>query len=227
MKTFLRCGLVIALAGGMVTFLFSMVSTAQGIQSPQSNTIKVPDEYATIQAAINAADVGDTILVAAGVYTENLSIRKEIILSGGWSSDFTSQAYGDSTINGNYAGRTISITCATSDTLVTIEGFTIQNGNASGLDEPALPDSTALLEYPDQAGYDPIAQAAPQGSPAELSNAIKRRMAKQVEQAEFPGGAQAYDAFLNHLSWRTEQAQTAIEKALQPVSPYPPLFSAS
>src|SRR5215831_14557093 len=42
--------------------------------SPQATVLKVPRDYATIQAAVNAATTGDTIKVAAGVYNENVVI---------------------------------------------------------------------------------------------------------------------------------------------------------
>ena len=37
-------------------------------------TIYVPDDYSTIQAAVDAASPGDTILVASGNYTENIDV---------------------------------------------------------------------------------------------------------------------------------------------------------
>ena len=55
-------------------------------QKPQQatgpQTRVVPDQYATIQAAIDAAKAGDTILVKAGVYHEALKFKEGIELRG-------------------------------------------------------------------------------------------------------------------------------------------------
>jgi nitrous oxidase accessory protein NosD len=42
-----------------------------------SATIYVPDNYNTIQAAVDAASPGDTIIVRDGTYTENVDVNKE------------------------------------------------------------------------------------------------------------------------------------------------------
>ena len=52
-------------------------------------TINVPGDYATIQAAINAAGAGDTINVAAGTYTESLTINKALRIQGAGSATTT------------------------------------------------------------------------------------------------------------------------------------------
>ena len=48
----------------------------------ESKTIVVPDDYPTIQAAIDNATDGDTIFVKKGVYVENPVVNKSISLVG-------------------------------------------------------------------------------------------------------------------------------------------------
>lgn len=43
-------------------------------------TIHVPEDYSTIQAAIDAADPGDTIEVADGIYAENVDVYKQVTI---------------------------------------------------------------------------------------------------------------------------------------------------
>lgn len=45
-------------------------------------TLRVPGQYRTIQAAVNAAKSGETIAVAAGRFTQQVTIRKRVTLSG-------------------------------------------------------------------------------------------------------------------------------------------------
>ena len=53
-----------------------------GVVEAEPKTIVVPDNYATIQEAIDNASEGDTVYVESGVYIENLVINKFISLIG-------------------------------------------------------------------------------------------------------------------------------------------------
>lgn len=62
-------------------------------------TIKVPADYATIQAALNASINGDTISVSKGTYKENITISKNVKLIGESANYVTIDGQGtDSTI---------------------------------------------------------------------------------------------------------------------------------
>ena len=97
--------------------------------SAEARVIPVPDSASTIQAGINAAASGDTVLVAPGTYLENptwagksLTLASHYLIGG-------DTAYIDSTvIDGNHAGTVVS--CGVDvDTTALICGFTIRNGN--------------------------------------------------------------------------------------------------
>lgn len=85
--------------------------------------IRVPGDYPTIQEGLNAAWINDTVLVAAGVYLENISwpVLNGIVL--------LSESGPDSTI---IDGGGLSCVVAMSpyiDTTTVIDGFTIRNGD--------------------------------------------------------------------------------------------------
>lgn len=52
--------------------------TSEAGASP--GTICVPDSYLTIQAMVNAANPGDTIIVYPGTYTENVDVNKSLTI---------------------------------------------------------------------------------------------------------------------------------------------------
>jgi parallel beta-helix repeat protein len=62
--------------------LLSAVAVAQFAKKASVETIIVPDDYATIQEAINAATTGDTIFVANGTYYEHVVLNKTVALVG-------------------------------------------------------------------------------------------------------------------------------------------------
>jgi nitrous oxidase accessory protein len=102
-----------ALALTLILTLF--VSLAIEVQSAKSTskTITVPDDYLTIESAINNANEGDTIFVKKGVYVENPVVNKSISLVG---------ENRDSTVIDVTAGLKVQ------SNNVTITGFTIYDG---------------------------------------------------------------------------------------------------
>jgi len=91
--------------------------------------IEVPEIFSTIQEALNVANDGDTILVAPGVYNENLNIYN-------WNLKLVSHFF--STGNENYItntiidGQDLNQVINFSGFYCLISGFTIRNGNAQG-----------------------------------------------------------------------------------------------
>jgi len=50
------------------------------ISSASASTLYVPDDYSTIQAAVDGASDGDTIIVRDGTYVENVDVNKSVTI---------------------------------------------------------------------------------------------------------------------------------------------------
>ena len=86
-----------------------------------SSTIHVPADQPTIQAGINAAQAGDTVLVAPGTYTENINFMGKAITvtsSGGPKATI---------IDGNAAAPVAAFTTSEGPNSV-LSRFTLRNG---------------------------------------------------------------------------------------------------
>ena len=89
--------------------------------SASANTIHVPGDQATIQAAIDAAVNGDTVLVSDGTYTENIDFKGKAITVKSLNGASVT------IIDGN-AVNTV-VTFQSQETAASVlDGFTIRNG---------------------------------------------------------------------------------------------------
>ena len=92
----------------------------------------VPDDYETIQGAVNAATSNDTILIKPGTYFENIEVVDKNIVIGSLFLSTNNEDYIDQTIiDGSNNGRVIFYSGVDSPSQLT--GFTIQNGAIEGV----------------------------------------------------------------------------------------------
>ena len=110
-----------AVSGIMLSLLLiGMLTLAFDIQPAKSEptTIIVPDDYPTIQEAINHANEGDTIYVRAGIYYEKqATINKPLSILG--------ENRNTTVIDGNGAWVCVYVQSTHN---ISISGFTIRNG---------------------------------------------------------------------------------------------------
>ncbi len=106
LKEIILCAICLFLAGGIA----------------HAAVIYVPDNYSTIQAAINAASEWDTIIVRQGTYAENIDfLGKTITVMSQYGPGIT-------IIDGNQTGSVVVFQNG-ENTFSILEGFTISNGS--------------------------------------------------------------------------------------------------
>jgi len=113
----------------MIARILSCLAAVLCVNLALAATLLVPAQYPTIQAGINAAQDGDTVLVAAGGYTEHIDfLGKEIVVKSASGPEVTAIVW---------PGQEDVVTFASGEGPgAVIEGFTIQNdhpGDMAGI----------------------------------------------------------------------------------------------
>ena len=112
----------------MKKLLFTLFILLMLQQNLYSKTIKVPQEIATIQAAIDSSTHGDTLLVSPGRYIENINFNgKNIILGSLFLTSGDTSYISQTIIDGNQLGCVVVFESG-EDSTATLTGFTITNG---------------------------------------------------------------------------------------------------
>ena len=98
--------------------------------------IVVPDDYATIQTAINASVNGDTIVVSSGTYTENINFRgKKIVVTSRFYDSGNLVYISNTIIDGSNPVFPDTASCVIfssgEDSTTILQGFTLTSGKGT------------------------------------------------------------------------------------------------
>ncbi len=100
--------------------------------------INVPGDYPTIQAGINTAINGDTVLVQPETYVENINFNgKNITVASLFYTTHDTSYISQTIIDGNQNGSVVTFENG-EDSTVVLTGFTLTNGQGGG----SYPDNT-------------------------------------------------------------------------------------
>jgi hypothetical protein len=125
------------------------------------DTIHVPGDYSTIQAAINAANNGNIVLVAEGTYYENIDfIGKAITVASTFILDGDTTHIGNTVINGSQPSNpnfgSVVLFMSGEDTTSVLCGFTITGGNGSTSTNGRVAGGIGVLNSGAQINYNII-----------------------------------------------------------------------
>ncbi len=98
-----------------------------------------------LQLAVNKAEAGDTVLVQAGTYEGNFTMKDGVYVSGGWNEDFTAQTEHASILDAKADGRVLNQP-ANFENLTIWDNFTIQNGKLTAIQPDKLGSGVALMK---------------------------------------------------------------------------------
>lgn len=208
----MRLTTVLGLAGSLLLLLLYLLIGFTRPAQAAAQILLVPDDYPTIQGAIDAAQPGDEIRITGNLYAETLFVSKSITLSGGWNAVFTGTSPSYTTLEPQGLGRGITIS-GTGDVAVAIDAFAILDGDATGLGGVVLSDElvgAARAPVRDTAAATPD----PTTAMAQARTYVQELAAK----GRLPGGAAALPGLLARLERLTAQAGVMAAPAVTPAA---------
>jgi len=117
-----------------LTISFTLLYSFSNFTS--ATTLRVPDDYSTIQEAINVSVDGDTVLVASGTYYENINFRgKNILLTSYYIFNEDVSYISNTVINGSQPAHPDTASCVLivsgEDSSAILQGFTLTGGTGT------------------------------------------------------------------------------------------------
>lgn len=198
--------------------------------------IKVPLEYPTIQQAIDAAQPGDTILVVGWhlnsdepyfAYTETLVITKSLTLIGSVNRTYEITSSYSAVIDADRQGRAVTILTDTGEVQVTMQGFILTGGDATGLGGAEAIEVEAGSLEPPPAFYNPyftvpVTSEVTIPDVQALAVDLRGHLDSLRQQGLVPGGDAGYAEMVKRvddLTAATLRAQQAVTARPAPSTP--------